>query len=111
VTPVLDRIHALAHITGGGIPGNLSRVLPRGCEAVVDAGTWEWQPLFRVLMSAGKVALEEMRRVFNLGIGLIAVVGRDDVEAVRAAAVAAGVETWLIGEVRRGDAGVHFAER
>src|SRR5438445_325382 len=82
VAPVLSRLHALAHITGGGIPGNLVRVLPAGCEAVVDARGWSWPPVFRVLMRAGEVSLGEMRRVFNLGIGMIAVAARDDTEAV-----------------------------
>ncbi len=111
VTPVLPRLHALAHITGGGIPGNLVRVLPPGCAALVDAGAWPWPPLFRVLMRAGEVSLGEMRRVFNLGVGMIAVAARSDVEAVIAAARRAGVEAWLIGEVVAGETGVRFAER
>src|SRR5256885_124659 len=81
VTPVLPRLHALAHITGGGIPGNLVRVLPAGCEAVVDARAWSWPPVFRVLRRAGEGSLGEMRRVFNLGGGMIAVAARDDTEA------------------------------
>src|SRR2546422_576040 len=89
VTPVLPRLHALAHITGGGIAGNLVRVLPPGCEAVVEAGAWQWPAVFRVLMRAGEVSLGEMRRVFNLGVGMIAVLARDDVEAAAAAAVRA----------------------
>lgn len=111
VTPALPRIHALAHITGGGIPGNLVRVLPEGCEAGVDSGGWPWPPLFRVLMRAGSVPLAEMRRVFNLGIGMIAVVGRDDVDELQAAATRAGVPTWLIGEIRQGTTGVRFSTR
>ncbi len=111
VTPVLDRVHALAHITGGGIAGNLVRVLPAGCTAVVEAGAWEWPPVFRVLMRAGKVSRDEMRRVFNLGIGLIAVVARDDVDAVRAAAQRAAVPTSIIGELVPGETRVRFAER
>ena len=111
VTPVISRLHALAHITGGGIPGNLVRVLPAGAEAVVDAGGWPWPALFRVLMRAGDVSLGEMRRVFNLGIGMIAVAGRDDAEAVMAAAKRAGIEAWIIGEVRAGTRGVKFSER
>jgi phosphoribosylformylglycinamidine cyclo-ligase len=100
LTPVLSRVHALAHITGGGIPGNLSRVLPAGTEALVKAGSWPWLPLFRVLMRGGQVTRDEMRRVFNLGIGMIAVVARDDVEAAMRAAERAHVEAWLIGEIR-----------
>ena len=111
VTPIISRLHALAHITGGGIPGNLVRVLPAGAEAVVDAGGWPWPALFRVLMRAGDVSLGEMRRVFNLGIGMIAVAGRDDAEAVMAAAKRAGIEAWIIGEVRAGTRGVKFSER
>src|SRR2546427_602188 len=111
VSPVLSRLHALAHITGGGIPGNLVRVLPDGCEAVVDARAWPWPTLFRVLMRAGDVSLGEMRRVFNLGVGMIAIAGRDDAEAAIAAAKRAGIEAWIIGEVRAGTRGVKFSER
>jgi phosphoribosylformylglycinamidine cyclo-ligase len=111
ITPVLPLIHALAHITGGGIAGNLVRVLPEKCAAVVDAGSWAWPPVFRVLKTAGKVSLAEMRRVFNIGIGMIAVVGRDDVESVRRAAQRAQVKTWIIGEIVPGETGVRFTER
>ena len=111
ITPVLPLIHALAHITGGGIAGNLVRVLPEGSEAVVAAGSWAWPPVFRVLKTAGKVSLAEMRRVFNLGIGMIAVVGRGDVESVRQAAEGAGVKSWVIGEIVPGKTGVKFTER
>ena len=115
VRPVLDDIHALAHVTGGGIAGNLVRVLPPGVEAVVDAGSWPWPPLFRVLMRFGQVRRDEMRRVFNLGVGMIAVVARDDVEAVIRAAERAHVQAWIIGEIRPGPTGssamVRFEER
>jgi phosphoribosylformylglycinamidine cyclo-ligase len=111
LAPLLGRIHALAHITGGGIPGNLVRVLPEGCEATIDSGAWPWPPLFRVLMRGGNVPLAEMRRVFNLGIGMIAVVGRDDVDDVQAAATRAGVPAWLIGEIRAAPTGVRFSTR
>ncbi len=110
--PLLDTAHALAHVTGGGIAGNLVRVLPPGVEAVVDAGSWPWPPLFRVLMRAGKVSRDEMRRVFNLGVGMIAVIGRDDVETAMRAASRAQVQAWLIGEVRAGSTPVvRFEER
>ena len=111
VTPILSHVHALAHITGGGIRGNLVRVLPEGCEAIVEAGSWGWPAVFRVLMRGGKISLREMRRVFNLGIGMIAVAARDDVEAITAAARWVGIETSVIGEVRAGTRGVGFAER
>jgi phosphoribosylformylglycinamidine cyclo-ligase len=111
IAPVLGRVHALAHITGGGIPGNLVRVLPEGCEALVDSGAWPWPPVFRVLTRAGQVALSEMRRVFNLGVGMIAIVGRDDLDDVRAAATRVGVTSWLIGEIRTGPQSVRFTSR
>lgn len=111
VTPALERVRALAHITGGGISGNLVRVLPEGCEAQVDSGGWPWPPLFRVLMRAGNVPLSEMRKVFNLGVGMIAVVGRDDVDQVQAAAARASVTTWLIGEIKPGATAVRFSTR
>jgi len=114
--PVLDHVHALAHVTGGGIAGNLIRVLPAGVEAVVDAGSWPWPPLFRVLMRAGQVGRDEMRRVFNLGVGMIACVARDDVEMVVRAADRAQVRAWIIGEIRPARKGasaaaVRFEER
>jgi len=109
VTPVLGGVHALAHITGGGIPGNLVRVLPVGCEAVVDPGSWAWPPLFRLLQEAGKVSTAEMREVFNLGAGLIAVLPQEAVPAAQFAAAADGVETWIMGHVRSGSLGVRFA--
>jgi phosphoribosylformylglycinamidine cyclo-ligase len=114
VRPLLPQVHALAHVTGGGIPGNLVRVLPAGVEAVVDAGSWPWPPLFRVLMRAGRVSRDEMRSVFNLGIGMIAVVARDDVEATLRVAERARVPAWIIGEIRANGGGapvVRFEER
>jgi phosphoribosylformylglycinamidine cyclo-ligase len=108
VMPVISKLHGIAHITGGGIPGNLVRVLPPGCEAIVDARSWEWPALFRSLQEAGKVSTEEMRDVFNLGVGLIAVLPKDAVSAAEASARAHGVRTWLLGEIRRGPTGVRF---
>ena len=109
--PMLSRVHALAHITGGGIAGNLVRVLPEGCAAVVQSGSWAWPTVFRVLKTAGEVSLHEMRRVFNLGIGMIAVVARDDVDDTRRSAERAGVKSWIIGEIVPGERGVRFSER
>ena len=113
--PVLAQVHALAHVTGGGIVGNLVRVLPPGVEAVIDAGSWPWPPVFRVLMRSGKVGRDEMRRVFNLGVGMIAVSARDDVEMVARAAERAHVPAWIIGEIRPARKGspsaVRFEER
>lgn len=110
VMPVIAQVHGIAHITGGGIAGNLERVMPPACEAVIDPLSWELPPLFRVLQEAGRVSTDEMRRVFNLGIGLIVVLPREHVIAVEAAATQAGIATWIIGEVRRGQHAVRFAD-
>ncbi len=110
VAPVLSQVHGLAHITGGGIGGNLVRILPPGCEATVDSSSWVLPPLFRVLQQAGGVSVDEMRDVFNLGVGLIAVLPPDAVAAARAAAGADGVATWIMGDVRRGQRAVRFAQ-
>jgi phosphoribosylformylglycinamidine cyclo-ligase len=112
VMPAIRRMHGLAHITGGGIPGNLMRVLPEGCEAIVDPGAWTWPPLFTVLQQAGGISVGEMRDVFNLGIGLIAVLPSEAVDLARHAAREAGVATWVIGEIRRASVpAVRFADR
>ncbi len=71
VQPALDVIKALAHITGGGIPGNLPRVLPEGVSVELDWGNWRVPPIFEVLQRLGRVALDEMLRVFNMGLGMI----------------------------------------
>ncbi len=103
IGPVIDRIHALAHITGGGIAGNLARPLPNGVAARVDCASWPVPPLFHVLERGGAVSRGEMFRVFNMGIGMIAIVPPDGANLVADAARAAGVRTWTIGEIRRGD--------
>ena len=107
--PVLGHLHGMAHITGGGIPGNLVRVLPEGCEAVVRSASWALPPLFDVLQRGGSVTTGEMRDVFNLGVGMIVVLPADQVERVQSAARAASVPSWVLGEVVRGPTGVRFA--
>jgi phosphoribosylformylglycinamidine cyclo-ligase len=109
VAPVIDRVHGLAHITGGGIAGNLVRILPHDCMATVDPGTWELPPLFSTLQQAGQISTQEMRDVFNLGVGLVAVLPPDSLSAVEAAAAADGVTTWVMGEIQRGSRSVRFA--
>jgi phosphoribosylformylglycinamidine cyclo-ligase len=106
--PVRTAVHALAHVTGGGIPGNLVRVLPAGVDAVVEDGSWPVPVACRVVQEGGGVGTGEMRRVFNLGVGLIAVCPPDALERVRAAAAAARIDTWPIGEVVPGRGAVRW---
>ena len=75
-------VRAVAHITGGGLPGNLVRVLPEGVDAVVDTRSWEAPRIFGEIQRLGEVSDDEMRKVFNLGIGMVVVVAAD--EAYRA---------------------------
>ena len=108
VAPVLDRINCLAHITGGGIQGNLPRSLPAGCGARIDKASWTIPPLFRLLQESGKVEEAEMFRVFNMGVGMIAAAPSDQVSAVCQQAKAVGINAWVVGEVVDGE-GVEIA--
>ena len=92
---------AAAHITGGGLPGNLPRVLPAGLLAVVDASTWPLPPAFRWLARVGGVAAQEMLRVFNCGIGMAVVTA--DPDAARAMLEAAGETVFAIGRIEAGE--------
>ncbi|MCC6381348.1 MAG: phosphoribosylformylglycinamidine cyclo-ligase [Dehalococcoidia bacterium] len=85
VRPVLGQIHAIAHITGGGFPENLPRVLPAGLAASVDTSSWNVPPVFRLIQERGAIAPEEMYEVFNMGVGLILVVDSTALAQVLAA--------------------------
>jgi len=99
LAPVRGVIHAMAHITGGGLPGNLDRSLPPTLDAVVDTTSWEVPNVFRVLGEAGGVARDEMFRAFNMGVGMVVITDAAGAAQVRASATAAGVESWMLGEV------------
>ena len=102
-------VRAMAHVTGGGLPGNLPRTLPEGCGAVLAPGRWPVPPLFRWIQQAGPVAWDEMARVFNLGIGFTVVVPAPQAPAAaRAAAEALGEEVYIIGRVVAGPRSVRF---
>jgi phosphoribosylformylglycinamidine cyclo-ligase len=101
------RIHALAHITGGGVPGNLPRVLPAGLGAEIDRGSWEVPGVFRALARGGDVSQDEMDRVFNMGVGMIAVVAPDAADGVIAELEGRGEGAWRLGTIREGS-GVRY---
>jgi phosphoribosylformylglycinamidine cyclo-ligase len=100
--PALPRIRAMAHITGGGLPGNLNRALPAQLDAVVDSSSWELPNLFAQLMRAGNVDRAEMFRTFNMGVGMVVIAAESDVETIRASAESEGVRAWLLGKTVRG---------
>jgi phosphoribosylformylglycinamidine cyclo-ligase len=102
VKPVLSQVHALAHITGGGLLENLDRVLPKQLDAVVETSSWHTPNVFRVLQEAGGVAVAEMYRTFNMGVGMVVICAPSDVDAVLSVASAAGSAGWLLGTLRTG---------
>jgi phosphoribosylformylglycinamidine cyclo-ligase len=95
-------VHAFAHVTGGGISGNLSRVLPNGLGAEIRRGSWPEPRIFGVVAEAGGVDDEEMARVFNLGLGMLAVVADGEVPRAVAALRAAGHDAYEVGRVTDG---------
>ena len=108
--PVLGQVHAMAHITGGGIPGNLPRALPDTMDAVVDLGSWTIPNAFLQLELAGNVPRAEMLRAFNLGVGIIVITSADSASAVIASASAADVPAWQLGHVVPGSGRVILSE-
>ena len=92
-------VHAFAHVTGGGLPGNLPRVLPAGHRAVLRRGSWTEPPIFARIQRAGNVADAEMLRTFNMGIGMCAVVSRADVPRALSLLQKRGQEAFEIGVV------------
>ena len=92
-------VKGMAHITGGGVTGNLPRCLPEAVAARVDAGSWTRAPLFSWLQQAGNVAPDEMLRTFNCGIGMCVVVAASDAAAAMAQLQASGETVWQIGEI------------
>jgi phosphoribosylformylglycinamidine cyclo-ligase len=104
--PVLSSIRAMAHITGGGLPGNVNRALPPGLNAVIDTRSWEIPNLFLQLEKAGGVARPEMYRTFNMGVGMVVFASAGDAGAVMDSAQRAGVRAWQLGHVADGDGSV-----
>ena len=92
-------VHAFAHITGGGLPGNLPRVLPPEHRALLDSKRWPRAPIFDQLQKLGGIAEDEMRRTFNCGIGMCAVVSKSDAERAIALLSASGQRAWVIGAI------------
>jgi len=104
-----DKVRALAHLTGGGFPGNIPRVLPEGLGARIRRGSWEVPQLFRLIQKGGGVPDEEMLRTFNMGIGMVVVVSPQDLHDVEHSLERRSETSFVIGSVVRG-AGVSWEE-
>lgn len=96
-----DKIHALAHITGGGITGNLARVIPDGLVAHIDTASWNPAPVFQLLAEKTQAPREELYRTFNMGIGMIAALAADQVDSALDEVRASGIGAWDIGSVSK----------
>ncbi|HKT79391.1 MAG TPA: phosphoribosylformylglycinamidine cyclo-ligase [Vicinamibacterales bacterium] len=111
IAPLLDAglVKGLAHITGGGITENLPRTLPHGCAAEIDRTSWTIPPLFSLLQREGAIAVDEMFRAFNMGVGLIAICAAEDASRVIELLQHAGEGgAWRLGRVVAGDRDVRF---
>ena len=102
-----DKIRAMAHITGGGFPGNIPRVLPAGLGARVRRGSWRVPPVFRLIQTGGGIDDAEMYRTFNMGVGMVVVVSPHDLHEVEHSLERRGETSFVIGSVVAG-AGVTF---
>jgi phosphoribosylformylglycinamidine cyclo-ligase len=97
------RVHALAHITGGGITENLPRVLPEGTQALVDLGSWQRPAIFEWLQAQGGISEPEMRRTFNCGLGMVVCVAPEDADKALSLLRGAGETAWRLGEIQAGE--------
>jgi phosphoribosylformylglycinamidine cyclo-ligase len=95
-------VRAFAHITGGGFVDNIPRVLPKNCDAVIRKGSWEILPIFKIIAENGGVPEAELYQVFNMGIGMVAIVAAENTDAVLKYLKSRNHKSWLIGEVTKG---------
>ncbi|HUQ46189.1 MAG TPA: phosphoribosylformylglycinamidine cyclo-ligase [Gemmatimonadaceae bacterium] len=108
--PALGWVHAMAHITGGGLPGNVNRALPDTLDAEIDAGSWDIPNLFRQMESAGQVERPEMYRTFNMGVGMVVITDEAGAVAVQASAASAHIGSWRLGRIVRGAGQVRITQ-
>jgi phosphoribosylformylglycinamidine cyclo-ligase len=104
-------VHAFAHVTGGGLAANLARVLPPDADALLDRGTWAPPPVFGLLAGYGKVPAPQMEQVFNMGVGMTAVVAAQDADKAIRLLTERGLATWLTGEIAAGTGRVRLSGR
>jgi phosphoribosylformylglycinamidine cyclo-ligase len=97
------KVVGIAHITGGGITGNLPRIIPKGCKAVVQKGTWDIPPIFSYLKEKGKISEQEMLGTFNNGIGMILIARSKEVDDILTRLRSLGEKAFIIGEVEKSE--------
>jgi phosphoribosylformylglycinamidine cyclo-ligase len=95
-------VHGMAHITGSGLIGNIPRVLPKNCDAVISRSAWKIPPIFDFLQNAGPVEQHEMFRVFNMGIGFILIVAQDFADSIIRQLARSGETVYNLGTINRG---------
>jgi phosphoribosylformylglycinamidine cyclo-ligase len=96
------RVRTFCHVTGGGLAGNLERVVPHGLVAELDRGTWTPAPVFAMIAQRGRVARAEMDKTFNMGIGMVAIVAPEDTDRALAILTARHLSCWTLGTVKKG---------
>jgi phosphoribosylformylglycinamidine cyclo-ligase len=101
-------VHALAHVTGGGLAGNLARVLPPAVDAEIDRSTWAPAPVFGLLGKLGGVGREELERTLNMGVGMVAVLPPGDADRARVLLAGRGLDCWVAGTVVGGSGEVRL---
>jgi phosphoribosylformylglycinamidine cyclo-ligase len=101
-------VHGIAHVTGGGIPGNLVRILPEGCRARISRRRWPVPPLFALIQKRGRIADEEMFQTLNMGLGLLLVVPARESDTAVAGLEGAGERAWVVGDIVAGSRGVEI---
>ncbi|HEY2840489.1 MAG TPA: phosphoribosylformylglycinamidine cyclo-ligase [Pirellulales bacterium] len=106
---VKEVVHGIAHITGGGLHENLSRILPEGAQAVIERGSWQAPPVFSWLQALGDIDDDEMARVFNMGLGMVLVVSPYYAESIMQQLADSSVEAWTIGKIAAGPRGAVWA--
>ncbi len=102
-------VRAMAHITGGGLPGNLPRVLPNGLTVRIKRDSWQVPPIFRLIAKKGPVDSIEMMRVFNMGVGFVMIVAPDFARSIMTRLRKSGQRCWVLGKVRKGGPDVLWA--
>jgi len=95
------QVKTFCHVTGGGLAGNLARVIPHGLRAEIDRGTWTPAPVFKMIAQRGRIDRAEMEKTFNMGVGMVAVVGPDDTDRALAILTARHLQRWVLGTVKK----------